>query len=233
MWIPRLGPSGPGAAVHWAILDHAAHAFGLAVPGGIVSTTGVGGLTLGGGHGYLTRKYGLTIDNLLEADMVLADGRFVTVGPGQHEDLFWAIRGGGGNFGVVTSFLFQAQPVDTVHAGVMFWSLDEAGDVLRWYRDFMPRAPEDLYGFYALMIVPPIPLFPEDLHGRTVGAIVWCHLGSAEEAETAFAEHSPRSRTALRACRPDALSGPAKPVRPAASGRPAVVLERRLPRRDS
>src|SRR3974390_446103 len=107
-------------------VEHAAHAFGLAVPAGVISTTGIAGLTLGGGHGYLTRKYGLTIDNLLEADLVLADGRFVTASATQNEDLFWAIRGGGGNFGVVTSFLYRAHPVHTVFAGVTLWPLEQA-----------------------------------------------------------------------------------------------------------
>jgi len=115
----------------WGDVDHAAHAFGLAVPTGIISTTGVAGLTLGGGHGYLTRKYGLTIDNLLEADVILADGSFVKASDEENEDLFWAIRGGGGNFGVVTSFLFKGNPVSTVYAGPMFWELDQAEQILR------------------------------------------------------------------------------------------------------
>lgn len=109
----------------WGEVDHATHPFGLAVPSGIISTTGVGGLTLGGGTGYLTRKYGLTIDNLLEADMVLADGSFVTVNANQHADLFWAIRGGGGNFGIVTSFNFQAHPVKNVFAGPTLWPIEK------------------------------------------------------------------------------------------------------------
>ncbi len=114
----------------WGDVDHATHHFGLAVPTGIVSTTGVAGLTLGGGHGYLTRKFGLTIDNLLEVDMVLADGSFVTASGEENEDLFWAIRGGGGNFGIVTSFLFKAHPVSTVYAGPTLWNVDRAVEVM-------------------------------------------------------------------------------------------------------
>ncbi len=117
-------------------VDHATHAFGLAVPAGVVSTTGISGLTLGGGHGYLSRKYGLTIDNLIEADIVLADRRLVTASATQHDDLFWALRGGGGNFGVVTSFLFKAHPVSTVFGGPIFWEIKDAPKVMRWYREF-------------------------------------------------------------------------------------------------
>src|SRR5260221_2375303 len=113
-------------------VDHATHAFGLAVPAGIVSTTGMAGLTLGGGTGYLTRKYGLTIDNLIAADVVLADGSFATVDESHHEDLFWALRGGGGNFGVVTSFVFQAHPVSMVYAGPIFWEGKDARRVMQW-----------------------------------------------------------------------------------------------------
>ena len=134
-------------------VDHATHAFGLAVPFGIVSTTGVAGLTVGGGTGYLTRKYGLTIDNLLEADVVLADGSFVTASKSQHPDLFWALRGGGGNFGVVTSFLFQAHPVGTVYAGPIFWEATHAKAVMCAYRDFLPTAPEELGAFVGLKTV--------------------------------------------------------------------------------
>ena len=117
----------------WGKIDHAAHVFGLATPSGIISTTGVGGLTLGGGIGHLARKYGLTIDNLLEVDMVLADGRFLTASADKNEDLFWAVRGGGGNFGVVTSFLFKAHPLSTVYAGPMLWDMEHAEDIMRWY----------------------------------------------------------------------------------------------------
>ncbi len=164
-------------------LDHATGGFGLAVPTGILSTTGVGGLTLGGGHGYLTRKHGLTIDSLLGADVVLADGTFVRAGEGEHDDLLWALRGGGGNFGVVTSFTFRLHPVSTVVGGPTLWPLEVAPDVMRWYRDFLPAAPEDVYGFFAFMTVPPAPPFPEHLHLRKMCGVVWCCTGPSEEAE--------------------------------------------------
>jgi FAD/FMN-containing dehydrogenase len=164
-------------------VDRATHPFGLAVPAGIISTTGIGGLTLGGGHGYLTRRFGLTIDNLLEAEVVLADGRLVTANPVEHADLFWALRGGGGNFGVVTSFVFRAQPVHTVVAGPMLWEMSTLRELMEWYRDFLPAAPEDVYGFLAIMNVPPVDPFPPSLHRRTVCGIVWCLLGPPKEAE--------------------------------------------------
>jgi hypothetical protein len=170
----------------WGDVDHAAHAFGLAIPTGIISTTGVGGLTLDGGHGYLSRKYGLAIDNLLQADVILADGSFVKASEEENEDLFWAIRGGGGNFGVVTSFLFRGNPVHTVYAGPMFWEMEQAEEILRWYRDFSPQAPEDLYGFFAFLTVPPAPPFPEHLHLKKMCGIVWCYTGPLDEAEEAF-----------------------------------------------
>lgn len=164
-------------------VDHATHAFGLAVPAGIVSTTGVAGLTLGGGHGYLSRKHGLTIDNLLEADVVLADGSFVTASQRKHEDLLWALRGGGGNFGVVTSFLFRAHPVSTVLGGPMFWATEDAAEVMRWYRDWLPNAPEEVCAFFGMKTVPPVPLFPEEIHNRHICALIWCCSGPIEEAE--------------------------------------------------
>ena len=171
-----------GAGCLWGDVDHATHAFGLAIPSGIISTTGVGGLTLGGGMGHLTRKYGLTIDNLLSADLVLADGRFVVASPDENSDLFWAIRGGGGNFGVVTSFLFQAHPVHTVCAGPMLWEMDQAADIMKWYREFIVNAPEEINGFFAFLTVPPGPPFPEQLHFKKMCAIVWCYTGSPEQA---------------------------------------------------
>lgn len=170
----------------WGEVDHATHAFGLAVPSGIISTTGVGGLTLGGGHGYLSRKYGLTIDNLLSADLILADGRLVTASPDENPDLFWAIRGGGGNFGVVTSFLFRAHPVDIVYAGPIIWPIDQAEEILRWYRDFIPNAPEDLYGWFGFHQVPTGSPLPEALHGAHGCVITWCYTGPLDQAEEVF-----------------------------------------------
>jgi hypothetical protein len=171
-----------GGGCTWADVDHATHVFGLAVPSGIISTTGVGGLTLGGGMGHLTRQYGLTIDNLLAADVVLADGRCVVASADENSDLFWAIRGGGGNFGVVTSFLFQAHPVKMVCAGPMLWNLDQATDIMRWYREFIVHAPEEINGFFAFITVPPGPPFPEALHFKKMCALVWCYNGPLERA---------------------------------------------------
>ena len=170
----------------WGDVDHATHAFGMATPSGIVGTTGVGGLTLGGGLGHLTRKCGLTVDNLLEADVVLANGRLVTASAEQNPDLYWALRGGGGNFGVVTSFLFWLHPVDTVVAGPTFWPLERSGDVLRWYREFIVSAPEDLNGFFAYLVVPPVDPYPAELRGKAVCGVVWCFTGAAADADATF-----------------------------------------------
>ena len=175
-----------GGGCVWGEVDHATYPFGLAVPAGTISTTGVAGLTLGGGIGHLTRRFGLTIDNLLSADMVLADARFLTASSKQNEDLFWAIRGGGGNFGVVTSFEFRAHPVQTVYAGPMLWEMDQAESVLKWYREFITQAPEELSGFFAFLTVPPVPIFPEHLHMRKMCAIVWCYSGGPRKAAQAL-----------------------------------------------
>jgi len=169
----------------WGEVDHATHPFGLAVPAGIISTTGVGGLTLGGGVGYLSRKYGLTIDNLLEADMVLADGSFVTVNANQNTDLFWAIRGGGGNFGIVTSFKFQAHPVKNVYGGPTLWPVEKTKEIMEWYDEFINNAPDDLNGFIATLVIPGPP-FPEELHHKQFCGIVWCYVGDPEKAEEIF-----------------------------------------------
>jgi FAD/FMN-containing dehydrogenase len=169
----------------WADVDHATHAFGLAVPTGFISSTGVAGLTLGGGIGYLTREYGLTIDNLLSADVVLADGSFVTASEHTHPDLFWALRGGGGNFGVVTSFEFRLHPVKMVYAGPTFWPLEQSVEVMTAYRDFIVKAPESVNGFFAFLTIPPSPMFPEHLHLRKVCGVMWVCTGPAAEAAAA------------------------------------------------
>jgi len=169
----------------WGEVDHATHPFGLAVPAGIISTTGVGGLTLGGGVGHLSRKYGLTIDNLLEADMVLADGSFVTVNDSQHTDLFWAIRGGGGNFGIVTSFKFQAHPVKNVIGGPTLWPIEQTEEIMEWYHEFIHSANENLNGFVATMVIPGPP-FPEELHLKKFCGIVWCYVGDPGDFDALF-----------------------------------------------
>ena len=169
-------------------VDHATHAFGLAVPFGIVASTGVAGLTLGGGTGYLTRKYGLTVDNLLEADVVLADGRFVTASPEHNADLFWALRGGGGNFGVVTSFLFRAHPVSMIYGGPIFWDAKNAKAVMRAYREFLPGAPEELGSFVGLKTVPSVDPFPREHWGKRACAVISCYAGPAAQGEKEMAK---------------------------------------------
>jgi hypothetical protein len=170
----------------WNEVDAATNAFGLATPSGVISTTGVGGLTLGGGIGHLSRACGLSVDNVLEAEMVLADGSQVRANANENSDLYWAIRGGGGNFGVVTAFTFRLHPVSNVQAGPTFWPLEQADEVLRAYREFMPAAERELNGFFAFLTVPPGPPFPEELHGRQVAGIVWCYTGSADDAAKAM-----------------------------------------------
>jgi FAD/FMN-containing dehydrogenase len=176
-----------GGGCTWGEVDQATGAHGLATPSGIISTTGVGGLTLGGGLGHLTRKFGLSIDNLLEADVVLADGRLVRASADEHPDLFWAIRGGGGNFGVVTSFLFRLHEVGTVIGGPTFWPVEQGAEVLAAYREFLPDAPRELNGFFAFHTVPPGPPFPEEIHLREVCGIVWCYVGGEDAAARAMA----------------------------------------------
>jgi FAD/FMN-containing dehydrogenase len=173
------------AGNRWGDVDHATHPFGLAIPSGVISTTGVGGLTLGGGIGYLARQYGLTIDNLMSADVVLADGRIVTADEHRNADLFWALRGGGGNFGVVTSFEFRAQPVRTVVAGPTFWPLDQSAEVMAAYRDFILAAPEYVNGFFAFLTIPPSPMFPEHLHLKKVCGVMWVCTGPSARADAA------------------------------------------------
>jgi hypothetical protein len=168
-------------------VDHACGAFGLAVPAGIVSTTGIAGLTLGGGTGYLTRKYGLTIDSLIEADVVLADGSFVTASKSRNEDLFWALRGGGGNFGVVTSFMFRAHPASMVYGGPLMWEIKHARQVMQWYREFLPKAPLDLGVFVGVKTVPSTDPFPKEIWGKKIVALIGAWNGPAADGEKAFA----------------------------------------------
>ena len=167
----------------WGDLDHATHAFGLAAPGGIISTTGVAGLTLGGGIGYLSRGHGLSIDNLISADVVTADGRLLHANEKENSDLFWAIRGGGGNFGVLTNLEFLLHPVEVIYGGPMFFEIEAARDVLSLYREFIADAPEQFGGFFGWQVAPPLPFIPPDRHGDTFCMIVSCWTGPTGEAE--------------------------------------------------
>ncbi|GAB3667071.1 FAD-binding oxidoreductase [Echinicola sediminis] len=166
-------------------IDHATQHFRKAVPTGILSTTGISGLTLGGGIGHLSRAYGLSIDNLIEADVVLADGTLVTASEVSHPDLFWAIRGGGGNFGVITSFLFQLHEAGTVNAGPMLWHLEDAEVIMPAYRDFILSAANNNYCYFAFLTVPPVPMFPEHLHLKKMCGMVWCNLGEQANSDKA------------------------------------------------
>jgi FAD/FMN-containing dehydrogenase len=184
--VARVGRVQGGAT--WGDFDHATHSFGLATTGGIISTTGVAGLTLGGGIGYLSRAHGLSIDNLRSADVVLADGSFVTASETEHPDLFWALRGGGGNFGVVTELEFDLHPVDTIYGGPMFFELDVAEQLFRTYREWMAAAPRTMSAFPAFQIAPPLPFISEDRVGEPLALLVSCFNGSDEEAEALLAD---------------------------------------------
>jgi hypothetical protein len=170
--------------VTWAEFDHETQAFGLAVTGGLVSTTGVAGFTLGGGIGWLMRKFGLACDNLLSADVVTADGRLVTASPDQNPELLWGLRGGGGNFGIVTSFEFQLHRVGpTVLAGAVFFPGDEAAEVVRRYREYTADLPDEMTTVLNLTTAPPAPFLPEAVHGKKVVAVLACYAGPADEGE--------------------------------------------------
>jgi FAD/FMN-containing dehydrogenase len=171
-----------GAGCTTGEVDHATHAFGQAVPFGIISTTGVAGLTLSGGHGYLSRQYGLAVDNLIEADVVLADGSFVTTSETENADLLWALRGGGGNFGVVTSFLFRTSPAKTLYGGPIIFDLAHAREVMRWYRDFQATAPKDFYIWLGLQTVPPGDPFPKEHWNKKMCVLLIAHNGEGAEA---------------------------------------------------
>jgi FAD binding domain/Berberine and berberine like len=168
-------------------LDHASHAFGLAAPTGVLSTTGIGGLALHGGTGYLTRRFGLTLDNIEEVDVVTADGRLVVASERDNSDLFWAVRGGGGNFGVVASLVLRLHPVHTVVAGPVLWPIDRSAEVLAFFSDFIATAPETMSGIFAFLSVPPGPPFPEELRRRTMCGVVFCYTGPPDTFETVFA----------------------------------------------
>jgi FAD/FMN-containing dehydrogenase len=174
------------AGCTWGDVDHATVCFGMATPSGFISSTGVAGLTLGGGIGYLSRRYGLTVDNLVTADVVLADGSFVTASEESDSDLLWALRGGGGNFGVVTSFTFRCHDIGdngTVIGGPVLYDFADTADVMRWYRELLPALPEELAGWIGLITIPPAPPFPETLWGRKSCAIVWCYTGPHDRAD--------------------------------------------------
>jgi FAD/FMN-containing dehydrogenase len=187
VWVDPAGRTArvQGGAL-WGNVDHETQAHGLATTGGIIGHTGVAGLTLGGGIGWLMRKHGLTIDNLLAAELVNAEGNTVLASAHEHPDLFWALRGGGGNFGVVTSFRFALHPVGpTVTAGPVFWAADDTADVLRFYRDFVAEAPDELGNVIRLGTVPPLPVIPEQLHYRPAIAVASCYAGAIEDGEHA------------------------------------------------
>src|SRR5262245_16587455 len=168
----------------WGDVDRETQTHGLATTGGIVSHTGVAGVALGGGIGWLMRKHGLTVDNLLAAEVVTAEGRIVRASAEEHPDLFWALRGGGGNFGVVTSFRFALHPVGpTVLAGIVFWAAEDTRDVLSFYRDFVARAPDELGTVVRLGTIPPFPVVADDLHYRPAVAVGCCYAGAVEDGE--------------------------------------------------
>jgi len=170
----------------WGDVDHATQAHGLATTGGIVSHTGVGGLALGGGIGWLMRKHGLTVDNLVSAEVVTSDGEVITASATGHPDLFWALRGGGGNFGVATSFRFALHPVGPdVVAGPVFWAAEDTTDVLRFYREFAADAPDELGNVVRLGTIPPLPVVDPALHYRPAIAVASCYAGPVEDGERA------------------------------------------------
>jgi FAD binding domain/Berberine and berberine like len=182
----------------WRHVDHEAQAFGLGVTGGIVTHTGIGGLTLGGGIGHLMRCMGLTIDNLVACDVVTADGEFVVASEEEHPDLFWGLRGGGGNFGVVTSFEYRLHPLGpTVLAGLLAWPMEQAVEVMRFYRDFVADAPDQVGIMANLRLAPPVAAIPEELHGKPIVALIVCYAGPVEKGREVLRP--------LRAFKPPAL----------------------------
>ena len=216
----------------WGDVDHETQAHGLATTGGIVSHTGVGGVSLGGGIGWLMRKHGLTVDNLVEAEVVTAEGDIIRASANEHADLFWALRGGGGNFGVVSSFRFTLHAIGpTVLAGPVFWAAEDTTDVLRFYREFVADAPDELGSVVRLGTIPPLPVVDDELHFRPAIAIASCYAGAVEDGD--------RAVRALRQFGTPLvdLLGPTLLRRPSARDRRhrppwlALLLEGRRPRR--
>ncbi|GAA4042338.1 FAD-binding oxidoreductase [Arthrobacter methylotrophus] len=181
---PEAGTARAEAGTTWADFNHATHAFGLATTGGIVGSTGIAGLTLGGGIGYLARKHGLSCDNLISADVVTAEGKFLTTSENQNEDLFWALRGGGGNFGVVTSLEYKLHPMDMVHVGIVIYGAENTETVAKFYRDYMDSAPEEFGAFLGFHQGPPVPFLPEEWHGKPVCVVVGMWTGDSAEGES-------------------------------------------------
>ena len=192
---PRARTARAGGGATWGDFNYATHAFGLATTGGIISTTGVAGLTLGGGIGYLTRGYGLSVDNLLSVDVVTADGQYRRASQDENADLFWALRGGSGNFGVASSLEFQLHPVNDVYVGIFFYELDQTAKLLRFFREFIKDAPETYGAFPAFQVAPPLPFIPEDRHGDTFCAAIVHWTGPIEDggqAMSPFRDLAPR-----------------------------------------
>jgi FAD/FMN-containing dehydrogenase len=183
---PVAGRAIVGGGATWGDVDHATSPFGLAVPGGVVSTTGVAGLTLGGGSGHLTRPYGLSCDSLISATVVTADGRLVRASEDSHPELFWALRGGGGNFGVVTSFEFALHPAGTVLSAVIVYDIAAAAEVMRCFDDHMRTAPDQLGAVLAFGLGPPVPFLPPQHHDRPVVLVIACWPGAEEEGRAAL-----------------------------------------------
>jgi FAD/FMN-containing dehydrogenase len=194
---PSTRTARAGGGVTWGAFNEATAAHGLATTGGVISTTGIGGLTLGGGIGYLSRGYGLSCDNLVSAQVVTADGQIVTASETEHPDLFWALRGGGGNFGVVTEFTFRLHPVAEIYGGPMFFELSDGPALFAYFNEFIKTAPREFGGFPAFQIAPPLPFVPEDRVGEPFVALVSCWTGSAP--------------TARRSCRGSGTSPPPLP----------------------
>ncbi len=222
-----------GGGTTWGRFNDVTAAHGLATTGGIISTTGIGGLTLGGGIGYLCRGHGLSCDNLVSARVVTADGSLVTADENENADLFWALRGGGGNFGVVTEFTYRLHPVTTIYGGPMFFELADGAAVLRYFRDFIATAPREFGGFPAFQIAPPLPFVPENRAGEPFVALVSCWTGPEEEGRQILDGFRAVAAPVAEHIGADAVPGAQQCLRRAGPARPAALLEGRLrPRPD-